>query len=99
VTLRELLEAAGAHLDPIERLANHDEIAWRRAGRLFAIVSGDRAEFRLPSVIGRAALATPDTRPSDRGPEWIALAPSELDRMTGDRAGAWFESAWRHAAD
>jgi hypothetical protein len=62
----------------------------------FATLNGERAEFRLDPLVARAALRTPDTTPSARGPEWVAFAPTELDDAAIDRAEAWFLSACRH---
>ena len=64
----------------------------------FAVLSGARAEFRLDPLVARAALRTPDTMPSARGPEWVAFAPAELDDAAIDRAEAWFLSAHRHVS-
>jgi hypothetical protein len=64
---------------------------------VFAALSGDRAEFRLDPLVARAALRTPDTSPSTRGPEWVAFAPAVLDDGAVDRAEAWFLSAHRRA--
>jgi hypothetical protein len=45
-----------------------------------------------------AALRTPGTRPSERGPEWIVFeAPDEPERYDVDRLHAWFEMAARLA--
>ena len=98
MTVRELLEGAAAGLDPVEAIRDGDGVEWRRAGRAFAAVGSAGAAFRLPPVIGRAALGTPSTLTSGRGAEWVAFAPPELDRTSVDRAVAWFEAAWRHAA-
>jgi hypothetical protein len=98
VILSELLEGAAADLDPVEAVIDGDGVEWSRSGRAFAAVGPAGAAFRLPSVIGRAALGTPNTSTSERGPDWVAFAPPELDRTAVDRAVAWFEAAWRHAA-
>jgi hypothetical protein len=45
----------------------------------------------------RAALRTPDTAPSPRGPDWVAFAPEVLDDPAIDRAEAWFLSGHRLA--
>ena len=64
---------------------------------LFAALAGDRAEFRLDPLVARAALRTPGTSPSPRGPDWVAFAPAVLDDGAVDRAEAWFLSAHRRA--
>jgi len=46
----------------------------------------------------RAALRTPDTTPSQRGPEWVSFSPEALDDQAVDRAEAWFLSAHRLAS-
>ena len=98
MTVHELLDGAAAGLDPIEAVRDGDGVEWRRAGRAFAAVGPAGAAFRLPPVIARAALGTPSTSTSERGAEWVAFDPPELDRASVDRAVAWFEAAWRHAA-
>jgi hypothetical protein len=65
---------------------------------LFAVLSGDRAEFRLDPLVAAAALRTPGTSGSRRGSDWVAFAPGILDDGAVDRAEAWFLSAHRRAA-
>lgn len=74
-------------------------ILWDRAGRPFAAVSADGAttEFRLDGAVAGAALRTPDTTPSRRGPDWVRFSPETPDDHALDRAEAWFGSAWRRA--
>jgi hypothetical protein len=62
---------------------------------VFAALSGEQAEFRLDPLVVRAALRTPGTSPSTRGPDWVAFAPAVLDDGAVDRAEAWFLSARR----
>lgn len=69
-----------------------------RGDRPFAVVEPDGGSFLLGRAIVAAALRTPDTRPSERGPDWIAFRPNELDTFAIDRATAWLEAAWRRAA-
>lgn len=92
----ELAEAA-EELDPVDADGGPDGIEWRRDGRLFAVASGERAEFLLDAAVARAATRTPDTAPSGRGPGWIEFRPAELDEHALDRAVAWLASAWRRA--
>jgi hypothetical protein len=73
------------------------KVEFERAGRVFASASGDAAEFRLDPEIAEAALRTPSTAASDRGQDWVLLAPGEVTDMDLDRARAWFLSAWRLA--
>jgi hypothetical protein len=86
------LEAAEAAED-----ATTGALTWSIGGRLFATVVKDRAEFRLDPAVAVAALRTPDTSRSGRGADWVAFAPTELDRHAIDRATAWLASAWRRA--
>jgi hypothetical protein len=98
VTIGEALEDAAAPLDGVERRNAGTAVEWTAAGVVFAAAAGDTAEFRLDPVVVGAALGTPDTGPSARGPEWVAFSPSQLDRFARDRAVAWFGSAYRRAS-
>ena len=64
---------------------------------VFAALTDKIAEFRLDPLVARAALRTPGTSPSTRGPDWVAFAPAVLDDGAVDRAEAWFLSAHRRA--
>jgi hypothetical protein len=97
VTIRELLEEAAADLDEVDEIETGDGIEWRRGGRPFAAVSGEVAEFRLDPLVAKAALRTPDTGPSSRGPDWVRFSPAVADDHAIDRAEAWLASAWRRA--
>jgi hypothetical protein len=99
VTLPEVLQAEAAELGAVEGPASGGGLEWRRGERIFAASSATAAEFRLAPVVAAAALRTPDTSGSSRGPDWVTFAPVELDEMALDRATAWFASAWRLAAD
>jgi hypothetical protein len=59
---------------------------------------GGAAEFRLDPLVAKAALRTPDTESSNRGPDWVRFGPQALDGHAVDRAEAWLASAWRRAA-
>jgi hypothetical protein len=98
-SLAELVLAIVGQLPDVSRVDDDDGAVWRRAGRAFASLAGDALEVRLQAPVARAALRTPDTRESPRGEEWVRFAPSELHRFAADRAAAWLESAWRHAAE
>jgi len=76
-----------------------EEIEYRRGGRPFAVTGRSSADFRLRAEVAEAARRTPDVAPAARGPEWVRFTPPTLDRFALDRARAWFEFAWRHAAD
>jgi hypothetical protein len=97
VDLADVLGAAAEELDVIATDVHGTTTTWSAAGRAFATLTGERAEFRLDPLVVRAALRTPDTAPSPRGPDWIAFAPADLDDPAVDRAEAWFLSGHRHA--
>jgi len=99
VTLADVLDDAAVDLEDAERTtaADGSAIEWSIAGVTFAAISGDRAEFRLDPVVAKAALRTPDTAESGRGPDWVAFSPAELDQHAIDRATAWLASGWRRA--
>lgn len=98
LTLAEVLAAAAEELDGVVVAGDGALTTWSAAGRLFAAVAGERAEFHLDPMVARAALRTPDTAPSARGAEWVAFAPPLLDDAAIDRAEAWFLSAQRRAS-
>jgi hypothetical protein len=54
-------------------------------------------EVALDGPVAKAALATPDTRPSSRGAGWVNFTPATVDRFALDRAGAWIRLAYRRA--
>ena len=95
--LGALIEASAAALEAVDRQADGGAVEWSTGGIVFAAVSGDRAEFRLALPVVGAALRTPDTTASARGPDWVAFAPRQLDGHAVDRAAAWLASAWRRA--
>ncbi|HEU5204246.1 MAG TPA: hypothetical protein VFU17_08120 [Candidatus Limnocylindrales bacterium] len=97
--LRTLLEEATGDLDDVESVVAGQGIEWRRGGRMFAVADRDVAEFRLDPLVAKAALRTPDTEPSKRGPDWVRFSPQVLDGHAVDRAEAWLASAWRRAGD
>jgi hypothetical protein len=98
VTIVEALEDAAAGLGDVERRNAGAAVEWTLAGVVFAAATGGRAEFRLDPAVTHAALGTPDTAASGRGPEWVAFSPPELDQFARDRAIAWFGSAYRRAS-
>jgi hypothetical protein len=98
LSLEDVLIAAAEDLDDVTRDTNAGTTTWARSARPFAHLSGAQAEFRLDPLVARAALRTPDTAPSTRGPDWVAFAPALLDDEGVDRAEAWFLSAHRRAA-
>ena len=99
MTLPELLTEAGEALVDVSVTSDAQGLIWARTGRPFATSSADglTAGFRLDPAVAAAALRTPDTKSSRRGPDWITFSPEGLDDHALDRAEAWFGSAWRRA--
>ncbi len=95
----EAVETLAGKLDGVRRRELGATVEYDRAGVVFATLENDRLGFRLRADIAQVALSTPDTSPSKRGPEWVALAAAAKDSFTVDRAAAWFESAWRLAGE
>jgi hypothetical protein len=96
LTLRDILAAAAEGIDDVI-VAEAADATWSVGAAPFAVLKGSTAEFRLDPLVARAALRTPDTAASPRGPEWVAFSPSVLDDAAVDRAEAWFLSAARLA--
>jgi hypothetical protein len=99
VTLRVLLEEAAEDLAGVEAVQGGGGVEWRRGGRPFATVSDDAAEFQLDGPVASAAVRTPDTQASQRGPDWVRFSPPALDQYARDRARAWLAFAWRCVGD
>ena len=97
LTLAEVLRGAASELGDVTEDRAGTATSWSRGGIAFAVLDGARAEFRLDPLVARAALRTPDTTSSGRGPDWVTFAPLELDESAADRADAWFLSAHRRA--
>jgi hypothetical protein len=98
LTLAEVLTAAAEDLVGVTAASTADETTWSVGSTPFAILTGDRAEFRLDPLVVAAALRTSDTAPSPRGHDWVAFGPALLDDAAIDRAEAWFLSAHRRLA-
>jgi luciferase-like monooxygenase len=97
-TLAAALEEAAAELPGVTSLESAGASEYRLGDRTFAAIEADRAaSFCLSPAVAAAAVHTPDTVPSPRGPDWVTLRPSAVDGHAVDRAVAWLESAWRHA--
>lgn len=93
----QLGEVAAGH-PRIARREVAGAVTYEAAGVPIAVVRGAIAEFRLRPEMVRAALRTPGTSPSDRGPEWVTFdTPAELERYDVDRLRSWFEMAARLA--
>ncbi len=100
MTLAELLfEAAEPLTDVSATVDPAGGVLWDRVGRAFAAISADGSavDFRLDRAVADAALRTPDTARSRRGPDWVGFRPGTLDDHALDRTEAWFGSAWRRA--
>ena len=99
MTLREILDAAGARysLDARTGTADDGSITWSRGEQVFATLSADgtTASFLLDPLVAGAAARTPDVRASARGRGWVEMTPRAVDGHAADRAGAWFLSAYR----
>ncbi|HEY5488112.1 MAG TPA: hypothetical protein VIK06_10720 [Candidatus Limnocylindrales bacterium] len=96
-TPAEAMDRLAVRLDGVRRSVVANAVEYDRAGVVFATRQADLLSFHLREEVVSAALKTPDTAPSARGAEWIALASAASDQFTLDRAAAWFESAWRLA--
>jgi hypothetical protein len=97
LSLADVLLAAAEGIEGVVALAG-PVTTWSIGGAPFATLAGSTAEFRLDPLVAAAALRTPDTATSERGPEWVSFSPGLLDDAAVDRAEAWFLSAARRAA-
>jgi len=93
------VDRLAVELEGIKRRTSGPLVEFVRGGIVFAIREGARLSFRLRPEIVQAARRTPDTSQSARGAEWIVLESTSADAFTLDRATAWFETAWRLAAE
>jgi hypothetical protein len=90
-------EGAAAH-PGVSRSEAGGVTTYETGGRPFAAASGPKVEFLLKPDIARAALRTPGTEPSTRGPDWVVFEPpEEPDRYDLDRLRSWFDMAARLA--
>ncbi len=87
-----------AELDDASGDGHEGVVTYRRGDTVFARASADSLEVRLPADIADAALRTPDTAALPDGAGWLRFAPVGRERHVVDRATAWFQIAWRHAA-
>jgi hypothetical protein len=102
VTLRDALAESADGVEEVSTTAGADGvIEYRAGGRIVAVVaaSGSSAEFQLTTAVASAAVRTPDTSPSPRGPGWVRFEPADLDDHAIDRAVAWLGFAVRHATE
>ncbi|MFI5254106.1 MAG: hypothetical protein ACHQ15_01415 [Candidatus Limnocylindrales bacterium] len=86
-------EAAGAV--GATRRARGEEADYEIDGVIVAGLGPSGAEFRVGPEVAAAALGTPDTFASGRGPGWVGFRPRTLDRFALDRIAAWLGLAAR----
>jgi hypothetical protein len=86
--LLAIIEAAAVAAGAVRR-ERGETIDYEIGEVMVASVGPGGAEFRLGSEIAAAALNTPDTHASARGPDWVAFRPRTVDRFARDRAEAW----------
>ncbi len=97
-SLASVVAETASELEDVERIDRDGQVEFSRGGRPFAALDSDgSASFRLGPQVAQAALRTPDTHPSPRGPNWVSFRPAQLDRFARDRAEAWLEVAHRFA--
>jgi hypothetical protein len=96
-TLRDLALDTIDGLDDVTSAPGGDATYYSRAGHPFAALTEHELEVRLEPFVAIAALRTPDTAESPRGPGWVRFSPPVLDRFAADRVIAWIEHAWRQA--
>jgi hypothetical protein len=92
--LMVLLAELAAELDEVTSSGDGGIVTYQVAGAVFARVSADALEVRLPEDIAEAALRTTALAGA---PGWLRFVPRGRERHVTDRASAWFQTAWRHA--
>jgi hypothetical protein len=97
-SLDERVEGVVEDLDGVERRRDGGFVTYLFTGKPFAVLAPDALEVALDTAVAKAALKTPGSSVSRRGPGWIAFAPRVTDRFALDRAEAWLRSAYRRAA-
>lgn len=97
-SLDERIGAVLEDLDGVSRIRDGEGMHLAVAGRVFAVLGPDLLEVALEGPVAKAALATPDTRPSPRGAGWVLFTPAVTDRFALDRAEAWVRFAHRRAS-
>jgi hypothetical protein len=96
-TLAPTLAGLAADLADVRTLISGGTMTWSRGETAFAILRASTVELRLDRAVAAAALKTPDTAASQRGPEWVGYAPQTLEGSDLDRLTAWFALAFRRA--
>ncbi len=98
-TLERQVAALAARLPGVTTAPGGAGRAWSRGSVEFAVVGPFGVEIRLDPQVASAAVRTPDTASSPRGPEWVRFNPHELDAHALDRLHAWLELAHRRAGE
>ena len=98
-TLRSVLDAAGAALEDARAATAGPTTSWARGRQVFAIFDGSGVDLRLDVPIAAAAMKTPDTTASTRGPEWVRFSPPTVDGHAVDRLTAWLALGYRRAGE
>jgi len=92
------LDSAAADLEGVGVEMDADgSRTWSRGGTVFSVLTGSGADLRIGATIADAAVRTPDTTLSARGPDWVTFSPPILDDHARDRLEAWFAAAHRRA--
>ena len=98
-SVAQLVSELAADLGDAHSTTDGPSMTWSRSERAFGVLGPDGIELRLEPAIAAAAARTPDAAPSPRGPEWVRFNPRELDGHATDRLVAWFDFAYRRAAN
>jgi hypothetical protein len=98
-TIEGILDGATGAMPGVRRSTAGSSITWAAGDVPFAVVTGSTVELRLDRAIAAAALKTPDTAASARGPEWVRYTPATLEDHDLDRLEAWFALAHRRALE
>ena len=97
-TLEEVLDLAATVEGVAGEVGSDGTTTWSgTAGPFAALDARGVASFRLDRELAAAAVRTPDTNASERGPEWVDFVPREVDEHAIDRATAWFRAAARRS--
>ncbi len=96
-SLDERVGAVIAELGGVDVRRDGTSVSFAVGGAVFAALGGGVLDVALDATVLKAALKTPDTAASVRGPGWIAFSPQAVDRFALDRAEAWVRFAHRRA--
>jgi hypothetical protein len=95
--VRALVDQIAEELGDVRTMPSAAVTEYHRGQQLFAVVDGNSVALRLRPDIAEAALRTPATAPSNRGPEWIDFAVDPGNAQDVDRLRAWLTIGWRSA--